>query len=151
VFSLTSRAGTASYLAPERFHEAPISERTEIFAIGVTLFQAVSQSFPFGEVERFQTPRFHAPKRPASLNPNLPPWFESVVLRAISTRPDRRYQNYSEMLFELNHPEQVSPFYPEGVALIERDPLRFYKVGFFVLLGLVLALLLLLVNQWETK
>ena len=56
-FSVTSRAGTASYLAPERFQEAPISERTEIFAIGVTLFEALTQAFPFGEIERFQTPR----------------------------------------------------------------------------------------------
>ena len=42
LFSITSRAGTASYLAPERFHEAPISERTEIFAIGVTLYEALT-------------------------------------------------------------------------------------------------------------
>ena len=32
IFSVTSRAGTLSYLAPERFHAAPISERTEIYA-----------------------------------------------------------------------------------------------------------------------
>ncbi len=43
VFSVTSRAGTASYLAPERFHGEPISERTEIFAIGVTLYEALTR------------------------------------------------------------------------------------------------------------
>ncbi|HEU5396358.1 MAG TPA: protein phosphatase 2C domain-containing protein, partial [Verrucomicrobiae bacterium] len=36
IFSITTRAGTPSFLAPERFHNAPISERTEIFSIGVT-------------------------------------------------------------------------------------------------------------------
>ena len=147
IFSVTSRAGTASYLAPERFQGAPISERTEIFAIGVTLYEALTQSFPFGEIERFQTPRFHAAKRPCTLNPNLPPWFEAVLLRSLSLRPELRYQNYSEMLFELEHSDRVQPFHAEGQPLLERDPLLFYRRGFFVLLALVFVLLLLLLNH----
>ena len=142
IFSLTSRAGTASYLAPERFHEAPISERTEIFSIGVILFQALTRGFPFGEIERFQTPRFLFAKRPTLLNPNVPPWLEAVILRALSPLPERRYQNYSEMLFHLEHPEQVAPFYAESLSLLERDPLRFYRTGFFLLLAAVIGLLL---------
>jgi serine/threonine protein kinase len=147
VFSTTSRAGTASYLAPERFHETPISERTEIFAIGVTLFEALTRAFPFGEIERFQTPRFHRPKRPGSLNPNLPPWFEAVLMRALAVKPESRYQNYSEMLFDLERPDQVMPFHGEGVSLIERDPLRFYRTGFFMLLVVVFVLLLMLLKH----
>lgn len=147
LFSLTSRAGTASYLAPERFHGAPISERTEIFSIGVTLFEALTRAFPFGEIERFQKPHFHRSKRPGTLNPNIPPWLEAVLQRALAVRPERRYQNYSEMLFDLDHPEQVQPFYGEDVPLLERDPLRFYKAGFYLLLFVVLLLLVLLLNR----
>jgi serine/threonine protein kinase len=147
LFSVISRAGTASYLAPERFRGAPISERTEIFALGVTLFEALTRNFPFGEIERFQTPHFHRSKRPSTLNPNIPPWLEAVLLRALSVRPEQRYQNYSEMLFDLEHPEQVAPFYAEGAPLIERDPLRFYKTGFFLLLAVTIVLLLLLLNR----
>ena len=146
LFSVT-RAGTASYLAPERFRGAPISERTEIFSIGVTLFEALTRAFPFGEIERFQTPHFNRSKRPGALNPNLPPWLEAVLLRALAVRPERRYQNYSEMLFDLEHPEQVAPFYPENVPLIERDPLRFYKTGFYLLLALTLILLVLALKR----
>lgn len=147
IFSVTSRAGTASYLAPERFEGAPISERTEIFAIGVTLYEALTQAFPFGEIERFQTPRFHAATRPCALNQNLPSWFEAVLLRSLSTRPELRYQNYSEMLFEVEHSDLVQPFHSEAQSLLERDPLRFYKTGFFVLLALVVLLLLLLLKH----
>jgi serine/threonine protein phosphatase PrpC len=147
VFSLTSRAGTASYLAPERFHGTPISERTEIFSLGVTLFEALTRAFPFGEVERFQTPRFHSAKRPTALNPNSPAWLEAVFLRALSPRPERRYQHYSEMLFELEHPQQVAPFFGEDAPLLERDPLRFYKTGFFLLLTAFIALLLVLLTR----
>ena len=147
IFSVRSRAGTASYLAPERFQEAPISERTEIFAIGVTLFEALTNTLPFGEIERYQTPRFQAPKRPGKFNANLPPWLESLLLRAVSPEPEVRYQNYSEMGFDLAHPDKVAPFHPKNTPLLERDPLRFYQVGFYVLLVIVLALLFLLLKR----
>jgi serine/threonine protein kinase len=144
VFSIASRAGTASYLAPERFQGAPISERTEVFAIGATLFEALTQSLPYGEIERFQTPAFHAPKRPGALNSNLPAWMESVLLRAVSVDPSRRYQNYSEFLFDLDHPDRVAPFHAPNTPLRERDPLRFYKAAFFTTLAVAITLLLLL-------
>ncbi len=147
VFSVTSRAGTASYLAPERFQSAPISERTEIFAIGVTLFQTLTQSLPFGEIERFQTPVFGTPKPPARLNANLPPWLDSAILRAIATDPARRYQHFSEFTFDLAHPEKVEPFFQPGLTLRERDPLLFYKIGFWLLLATTLALLLEVVTH----
>jgi serine/threonine protein kinase len=147
VFSSTSRAGTPSYLAPERFYQAPISERTEIFAVGVTLFEALTGAYPFGEIERFQTPHFHLPKRPGALNPNLPPWLDAVIQRAVCPRPDGRYQNYSEMLFDLDHPEQVAPYFAKELPLFERVPLRFYRTGFFLLLAVVILLTLLLLRR----
>lgn len=132
IFSTTSRAGTASYLAPERFHEAPISERTEIYAIGATLFEALTGTLPYGEIERFQTPNFGMAKIPSRLNPNIPHWLESVLLRAVEPDPAKRYQNYSELLFELEHPEQVMPYHPK-VASLEKT-LLFYKIAFYVTL-----------------
>ncbi len=146
IFSITSRAGTASYLAPERFRGAPIAERTEIFALGVTIFEALTRSFPFGEIERFQTPSFHVVKRPSSLNPNVPPWLDSVLLRALSLEPEQRYQNYTEMLFDLEHPASVAPFHSKDAPLLERDPLRFYRTGFYLLLAISVGLLLLLLK-----
>ena len=147
LFSRTSRAGTPSYLAPERFQEAPISERTEIYSVGATLFEAVTTVMPQGEIERFQTPRFREVKPPGKLNPNLPPWLESVLLRALSIRPDRRYLNYSEMKFDLDHPEQVAAFCSGHRPLLERNPLAFYKTGFYLLLAAVFGLLLLLLRR----
>ena len=141
IFSVTSRAGTPSYLAPERFHAAPISERTEIFALGVTLHQALTGAFPYGEIEPFQTPAFGDPKRPGALNPNLPPWLESVILKAHAVRPEDRYQNYSEMKFELENPATVHPWRRAGAPMLERNPLLFYKIGFFILLLVNILLL----------
>ena len=135
IFSATSRAGTPSYLAPERFHAAPIAERTEVFALGVTLFEALTRAFPYGEVEPFQTPVFHAAPAPTRLNQNIPPWLEAVLLRAVAADPETRYQTYSEMKFDLENPQQVRPFYRKGAPLLERNPVLFYKIGFFALLA----------------
>lgn len=142
IFSVTSRAGTASYLAPERFHGAPISERTEIFAIGVTLYQSLTGALPYGEIERFQTPHFGVAKKPAQLNAMIPPWLESIILRAIAVDPTRTYQHYSALAFDLANPGKVEPFFAPGASLIERNPLAFYRAGFWVLLAATIYLLI---------
>jgi serine/threonine protein kinase len=147
IFSVTSRAGTASYLAPERFHGEPISERTEIFAIGVTLYEALTRAFPFGEIERFQTPVFHPPTRPGARNANVPPWLDHVILRAISVEPARRHRHFSELAFDLEHPEGVEPFFQKDAPLIERNPLAFYRTGFWVLLAACIGLILKLLSM----
>lgn len=144
VFSLHGRAGTPSYLAPERFEGAAMTERTEIFAVGAVLYEALTGRLPYGEVEPFQKPVFTAARSVTALNHHVPPWLEAIVMRATVADPDRRQQTYSEMLFELENPEQVQPFFRAGTPLLERNPLLFYKIGFFVLLALNLYLLHLL-------
>ncbi len=142
VFSHHSRAGTASFLAPERFSNAPISECTEIFSIGVTLHHAITGTFPYGEIERFQTPAFRDPKSPGSINPLIPPWLDAVILRACAIKPERRYAHYSELLFDLSNPQKVRPWHPEHMPFIERNPILFWKIAaiFFALLSIVLAI-----------
>jgi len=134
IFSLNSRAGTASYLAPERFTGGVINESTELFSIGVTMYWALTGTLPYGEIEPFQTPTFKSPKRCIKLNSNIPAWLDSIIMRAIAINPDERYVHYSEFLYELKSPERVKPFFTKGVPLIERSPLTFYKTGFLILL-----------------
>jgi len=146
VFSHTSRAGTASYLAPERFTNAPISERTEIFSIGVTLYQSLTGQFPFGAIERFQTPVFRDPKPPSAFNPLIPPWLDAIILRACAIQPGRRYQHFSELSFDLSNPQKVRPWHSEDAPLIARNPVLFWKLAaiFFGILSLALAIRLVM-------
>ncbi len=144
LFSVTSRAGTPSYLAPERFQGGALSERTEIFAIGVTLYEALTGAYPYGEVERFQTPRFAPPpKRLTKLNAVVPPWLDSVVLRALEPDPERRYQLFSEMAYDVAHPDRVASHHRKDAPLLERNPLLFFKFLSLVL-GVAVAVLLVL-------
>jgi serine/threonine protein phosphatase PrpC len=128
LFAPPSRAGTASYIAPERFQGAPNSERTEIYGIGVTLFEAATRAYPYGEIERFQNPRFNTPRRPAKLNSALPDWLEAILLRAVAAEPAQRYQNYSQLTYDLEHPDKVEPFFAPDTPLLERNPLLVWQL-----------------------
>ena len=143
-YSDVSRAGTPSYLAPERFNQAPITEQTEIYAIGVTLYETLTQKFPFGEIEPFQNPSFEkTPKHPTKFNAKIPDWLESIILRAIETNTDKRYHNYSEMLFEMNNPSKVKPYFDKNLSFIERNEKMVYKMGFIVMFILNIVQILL--------
>ena len=144
-YSEVTRAGTPSYLAPERFNQAPVTEQTEIYAIGVTLYEAMTQKFPFGEIEPFQNPSFDkAVKHPVKINAKIPDWFESVILRSVETDSNKRYHNYSEMLFELENPHKVKPYFDKNLSFIERNEKMVYKVGFIVMFVLNIIQLLFL-------
>ncbi len=136
LFAPPSRAGTASYIAPERFQGSPHSERTEIYGIGVTLFEAATRAYPYGEIERFQNPRFTSPRRPVQLNAALPDWLEAVLLRCVAAEPARRYQNYSQLTFDLDHPAKVEPFFAPDTPLLERNPKLFWQLAAALLAAL---------------
>ncbi|SFV55465.1 Protein serine/threonine phosphatase PrpC, regulation of stationary phase [hydrothermal vent metagenome] len=140
IYSTQSRAGTPSYLAPERFKGSAISESTEIFAIGVTLYQSLTNRYPYGEIEPFQTPSFKQAVVPSKYNKNIPDWLDSIIMRSIALNQEERYNNYSEMLYELENYQKVAPYYDKSKPLMERDPLKFFKIGFYlefyILLGL---------------
>jgi serine/threonine protein kinase len=144
VFSDASNSGTPTYLAPERFSGAFLTERTEIFSIGATLYEALTGRAPFGAIERFQRPHHGVPPRLTRWNPNVPAWLECVILKSISVKKENRYQCYSELLFGLTHPADA-PLNVYSGPLLERNPLLFYRTGFwfFVALSMLLALVLL--------
>jgi len=142
IFSTDSKAGTPSYLSPERFQNESISEATELFSIGVTLYLTLTGKYPYGEIEPFQNPTFKEAKKPSLYNKNIPDWLDSVILRSISIDKELRYSNYSEMIYELKSPQKVKPFFSKEASLIERSPLKFYKTGFIIMSIINLALLI---------
>jgi serine/threonine protein kinase len=134
VFTEASISGTPSYIAPERFKGAFLTERTEIFSIGATLYESLASRPPFGAIERFQTPHHGVPARLVKLNPNVPPWLECVIFKCLSVQPEKRYQCYSELAFALARPEEA-PWNIYGGPLLERNPLLFYRTAFWLLLA----------------
>jgi serine/threonine protein kinase len=111
----------------------------------VTLYEALTQNFPYGEIEPFQTPTFKKVTPLSRYNKNIPQWLCSVIFRATEKEADLRYKNYSEMLFELSNPQKVQPYFDKSKPLIERNPVAYYKTAFMVslLLNVFLGVMLL--------
>jgi len=146
IFSTDSKAGTPSFLSPERFIGESISESSEIFSVGITLYLALTGKYPYGEIEPFQNPTFKEAKPPSFYNKNIPNWLESVILRAIAIDKNQRYEHYSEMQYELTHPEKVKPYFIKNAPLIEKSPEIFYKRAFTLMTLINFALVYLLLK-----
>ncbi len=92
--------GTAKYLAPEQVDGRPVDARTDVYALGVVLYEALTGVAPFkGETDTATAlMRLHNdPIRPRDLRTDLPAAVEAVIGRALARRPEDRFQSAAEM------------------------------------------------------
>lgn len=92
--------GTPAYMAPEQLRGQPVDARTDIYSLGIVLFQALTGECPFVA----ETPiavammHIHNPLRPPrQINPAIPEALERVVLRALAKDPNDRFQTADEL------------------------------------------------------
>jgi serine/threonine protein kinase len=136
----TAEPGTPSFMAPELFDGKPADDKTDQFALGVTVYRLFTGRFPYGEIEPFSHPKFRAPSPLVSHRPDLPAWLDRTIGRAIATNPNDRFEDVLEFMFELEHgADRVSPITTNRLPLYDRNPLLFWKI-----VAALLALLLLL-------
>lgn len=138
--------GTASYMAPELLAGSSAGDaRSDLFALGVTLYRAWSGAWPYGEIEPFQRPQFGRPTPLATYRPDLPRWLGAVLIRAVAVRPEDRQDDVIELILELEHgAEMPGVFQHDRLTLLTRDPVRLWQA---VSLLLVLVLLSLVLRQ----
>ena len=115
-----AQPGTPSFMAPELFSNAEASVQTDLYAVGATLYHLLTRKYPYGEIEPFQHPRFGEPVPPARTRPDLPPWLETVLLKAVAREPADRFETAEEMLLALQRGE-ASPLLRRRAPLIERS------------------------------
>src|SRR5690606_4176898 len=86
--------GTAAYMAPEQASGQPLTPAADIYAAGVILFEMLTARLPFPGDNPVQVMFQHVndpPPRPRTLNPDIPPGLELVVLRALAKDPSDRF------------------------------------------------------------
>lgn len=135
--------GTPSYMAPELFDGKPADERSETYAIGVTLYRLWSGGhYPYGEIEPFTNPRFNRRTPLARHRGDLPAWVDAVLARATAVNPEERFADSMELAFELENGLARGAQTQRRVPLYQRDPLRFWQViSALLALGLMFCLL----------
>lgn len=137
--------GTPSYMAPEMLQGALGDERSEVYALGVTLYRMFSAGhYPYGEVEAFSNPRFGRRMSLSRYRPDLPAWLDASIARAVAAKPEDRYGDVLEFAFDLerNLAHGGASVVPRKTSIYERDPLRFWQVvALLLLLALIASLI----------
>jgi serine/threonine protein kinase len=141
----TLHAGTPSFMNPEQWNRdehVPADAGSDLYALGVTLYQWLTGKLPYGEVEPYQTGRFrHDPKPPSRLRPDVPIWLDHVVVKAVALDPKQRFETAEEMLLALQRGASRPLAAPGATPLASRDPTALWKIA----LGVALLFNLLLV------
>jgi serine/threonine-protein kinase len=119
-----SIVGTAQYLSPEQARGGEVDPRSDLYSLGVVLYELLTGKTPFdGEtpVEIAMKHLSNAPKPPSKLRSDVPPELDKVVLRALAKNPDDRYQSADEMEADL---ERVARGAPVSAATASTQVLR---------------------------
>lgn len=107
---LRKAVGSAAWIAPEQVVGVRGDPRSDIFAIGVMLYQLCTGELPFGEPQTAGGMRqrlWMDPTPPRKLKRDLPPWLQEVVLRCLEPEAAQRYPSGAHLAFDLSNPDQI--------------------------------------------
>ncbi len=98
----TARGGTIAYMAPEQFVTGQSSVQSDIFAVGLILYELSTGRHPFHKVDapEFQSIRaiqFADPTPPREINPAIPSELQSVILRCLEKQPSERFASAADL------------------------------------------------------
>jgi len=128
-----SGIGSPAYMSPEQVKEQPLTHQTDIFSLGVVMFQLLTGRLPFTGANNYsmiyQILNVEPP-RPMELRPEIPPRIDAIVVRALQKETTKRYQTWDEMAHDLATALGTEEKRKTGFAESEKfDTLR--KLDFF--------------------
>ena len=103
--------GSAPYISPEQVLGDRTDPRSDIFSLGVVLYELATGVLPFGSPgspSGLRRRLHREPVPPRVRNPNIPEWLQEVVLHCLEPDTDRRYSSAALVAFDLSHPDQVT-------------------------------------------
>lgn len=156
-------AGTPSYVNPEQWGfnckttartggqrtdvpKEPADPQSDLFALGVTLYQLLTGRLPYGDVLPYQVGRYYRdPVAPSRHNPEIPIWLDHVLMKAVARDKRQRFETAEEFRLALERGASRPLSAPSATPLLQRDPTALWKVGLAmsVLLNLLLVYWLL--------
>lgn len=108
---LRKAVGSPVWISPEQVVGVRGDPRSDIFAIGVMLYELVTGELPFGEPSTpggLRQRLWMDPVPPRKRRPDVPEWLQEVILRCLAPVAADRYPSASHLAFDLSHPDQVT-------------------------------------------
>jgi serine/threonine protein kinase len=164
-----TQMGTAFYMSPEQVLNRGVDIRSDIYSLGVTLYEMLTANVPFGGESDYEIMADHVNTPPPLLTrfyPYVPAGVQNAVLKALEKNPDARFQTVEEFGAALEHPDNfgvsaavpavvaapvvapISPVVPVAAAAVASVP----KSSFWTLEKKIiaggLAFAVLLVGSW---
>jgi serine/threonine protein kinase/tetratricopeptide (TPR) repeat protein len=130
--------GTPRYMSPEQAESLPLDHRSDLYALGLIIYEMVTGDLPFESdtvMQAMYQRVTQAPKNPKLLNPELPDYICNIILKCLEKDPDKRYQHASEILKDL---DAGSGAPPRKVTLLLPSPRNLAFIG--AVLALVLGI-----------
>jgi nucleotide-binding universal stress UspA family protein len=107
---IRSPIGSAPYMSPEQVMGVRWDPRSDVFALGVVLYQLATGRFPFGMPTTRTALRrrlWRDPVPPRAIARGTPDWLQEVILRCLEPDPEARYPSAAQVAFDLADPPQI--------------------------------------------
>jgi serine/threonine protein kinase len=114
--ALSNAIGTPDYMAPEQIRGRRGDARTDVYALGMLLYEMMTGNLPWEGTTPAALLRNKAseePRPPSYYVPGFDPSLEAIILKAIEREPRFRYASASELMADLDHPAGVTARDPE--------------------------------------
>ena len=147
---LSNIMGTAEYIAPEQVKGKRGDARSDLFALGVILFEMLTGSTPFPGPNPLAVMNSRLKSNPVRLrdaNPALSSELEAILIRTLERNPRNRYGSARELASELEHPSRVSARSPRAAIAPVPRPVLFYSALAAIPVSIFLLLLYVASHQ----
>jgi eukaryotic-like serine/threonine-protein kinase len=138
---LSQVMGTPEYISPEQVKGKRGDGRSDVYALGVMLYEMLTGKAPFQGPNPFAIMNdrlLNNPIPPREINPDISPELQEIIYRAIERDPKNRYANAHEMQLDLGHPEKVGVSErPELHDWRKRRTPWVRKILFYIFLALI--------------